>query len=327
MSSSNTTEFYGLTQYVGSDKPSFTDNNEAFREVDAALHGAVVGVEDAADAVTALTGRVGDVEEAVTGLSGTVGTQGDAITALQNKEISQDGDIAGVKAAALDMICAFNEEAAQSVHAYAIGDFFRYNDVLYKASAVINIGDTIIPNTNCVATNVTEQLLNGVDKVGDLSSLTTTDKTDAVAAINEVNAEIGDLNSLATTDKSSAVAAINEVNSALNKGSVSVIADGVKTVKQLLDELYALVDLSKITNSSKIVAEYTGGTLVYHLMKIQGTDLFYLHDMSTSAFDIVNLKLAASSNSATYTVSGTSPTFGNTDSYVWASGTKFELFY
>lgn len=190
MSSTNVTEFYGLTQYVGTDKPSFTDNNEAFRAVDAALHGAVSDVADASDAVTALTGRVGDVEEAVTGLSGTVGTQGDAITVLQNKEISQDGDIAEVKAAALDMVCAFNEEAAQSVHAYAIGDFFRYNDVLYKASAVINIGDTIIPNTNCVATNVTEQLLNDVDKVGDLSSLTTTDKTSAVAAINEVNSDL-----------------------------------------------------------------------------------------------------------------------------------------
>lgn len=199
MSSTNVTEFYGLTQYVGTDKPSFTDNNEAFRAVDAALHGAVVGVEDASDAVTTLTGRVGDVEEAVTGLSGTVGTQGDAITALQNKEISQDGDIAEVKAAALDMICAYNEEAAQSVHAYAIGDFFRYNDVLYKASAVINIGDTIIPNTNCVATNVAEQLLSDVDKVGDLSSLTTTDKTSAVAAINEVNSELSNVGSVEKT--------------------------------------------------------------------------------------------------------------------------------
>lgn len=190
MSSTNVTEFYGLTQYSGNDKPSFTDNNEAFRAVDAALHGAVADVADASDAITSLTGRVGDVENAVTGLSGTVGTQGDAITVLQNKEISQDGDIAAVKAAALDMVCAFNEEAAQSVHAYAIGDFFRYNDVLYKASAVINIGDTIIPNTNCVATNVTEELLGCVDKVGDLSSLTTTDKTSTVAAINEVKSAL-----------------------------------------------------------------------------------------------------------------------------------------
>ena len=242
MSSTNVTEFYGLTQYAGSDKPSFTDNNEAFRAIDAALHGAVAGVEDASDAVTALTGRVGDVEEAVTGLSGTVGTQGDAITALQNKEISQDGDIAEVKAAALDMVCAFNEEAAQSVHAYAIGDFFRYNDVLYKASAVINIGDTIIPNTNCVATNVTEQLLTDVDKVGDLSSLTTTDKTSAVAAINEAVSDVGDLSSLTTTDKTSAVAAINEVKSALSDeliatGSGTTYAAQLSSLKTSFDNL------------------------------------------------------------------------------------------
>ena len=197
MSSTNVTEFYGLTQYVGSDKPSFTDNNEAFRVVDAALHGAVNDVADASDAITSLTDRVGDVEDAVTGLSGTVGTQGDAITALQNKEISQDGDIAEVKAAALDMICAFNEEAAQSVHAYAIGDFFRYNDVLYKASAVINIGDTIIPNTNCVATNVAEELLNIDIDTSDLqpkedNTLETRSK-EIVGAINEVNLSLAEL--------------------------------------------------------------------------------------------------------------------------------------
>lgn len=57
---------------------------------------------------------------------------------------------------------------------------------------------------------------------GDLSNLTTEDKSNLVAAINEVNstgggaiAKIGDLNDLTTTDKSNVVAAINEVNGAL----------------------------------------------------------------------------------------------------------------
>ena len=269
MSSTNVTEFYGLTQYAGSDKPSFTDNNEAFRAIDAALHAAVAGVEDASDAVTALTGRVGDVEEAVTGLSGTVGTQGDAITALQNKEISQDGDIAEVKAAALDMICAFNEEAAQSVHAYAIGDFFRYNDVLYKASAVINIGDTIIPNTNCVATNVTEQLLTDVDKVGDLSSLTTTDKTSAVAAINEAVSDVGDLSSLTTTDKTSAVAAINEVKSALVKPTKVAEATANQTYAAQLTSLKSTFD--NLNNVQKANAYLVlGNGNVYKCMSTNG---------------------------------------------------------
>ena len=47
--------------------------------------------------------------------------------------------------------------------------------------------------------------------VGDLSTLNTTAKSSAVAAINEVNANIGDLDDLDTTADTSAVAAINEV--------------------------------------------------------------------------------------------------------------------
>ena len=56
------------------------------------------------------------------------------------------------------------------------------------------------------------------DKVGDLTTLTTTDKTDVVSAINEVKTEantnatnIGDLTDLTTTDKSNLVDALNEV--------------------------------------------------------------------------------------------------------------------
>lgn len=47
--------------------------------------------------------------------------------------------------------------------------------------------------------------------VGDLTTLTTTDKASAVAAVNEVDAAVGDLTTLTTTDKTSTVAAINEV--------------------------------------------------------------------------------------------------------------------
>lgn len=48
-------------------------------------------------------------------------------------------------------------------------------------------------------------------KVGNLASLTTSAKTTAVAAINEVNANTGTLSSLTTSVKTSIVAALNEV--------------------------------------------------------------------------------------------------------------------
>ena len=48
--------------------------------------------------------------------------------------------------------------------------------------------------------------------IGTLTSLTTTAKTNLVAAVNEVDAAIGTLAELTTTEKGTAVGAINEVN-------------------------------------------------------------------------------------------------------------------
>ena len=50
------------------------------------------------------------------------------------------------------------------------------------------------------------------DGVGNVESLTTTVKTDLVAAINEVDGNIGDLSGLSTTAKTNLVAAVNELN-------------------------------------------------------------------------------------------------------------------
>ena len=52
--------------------------------------------------------------------------------------------------------------------------------------------------------------------VGDLTDLTTTDKTTAVNAINELNSDIGSLSSLDTTDKNSIVGAINELTAIID---------------------------------------------------------------------------------------------------------------
>jgi hypothetical protein len=52
------------------------------------------------------------------------------------------------------------------------------------------------------------------DKVGDITTLATTDKSSIVAAVNELKtkegSDVGDLSTLTTTVKTSAVAAINE---------------------------------------------------------------------------------------------------------------------
>jgi hypothetical protein len=59
--------------------------------------------------------------------------------------------------------------------------------------------------------SVSDAKLMPDNKVGSLATLNTTDKSSAVAAINEVNDKIGDLSNLNTTDKSNVVNAVNEI--------------------------------------------------------------------------------------------------------------------
>lgn len=203
MSYANGTTHYNLPQTVGTDKRDWFDSNAAFAAVDAALYAAATGQASDAEAITALQQTVAGQATDIATLQTASSSQAASISALQTSVSGLATNVADVRQDAEDMITANNEgAAATSTRVYAIGDYFIYNDVLYKATAAIAIGDTIVPNTNCVATNIDTEL--------------------------------------------------TQVNSELNKGSVSITADGVKTLTQILDSLFALADTSKITINSKL---------------------------------------------------------------------------
>lgn len=155
----NGTTHYNLPQTVGTDKRDWADTNEAFAAVDAALYGAVddvaqaeIDISDLKSRMTTAEGNIVDNTADIAGLDTRLTTAEGAITSQQSQitDLRQDTE---------DMICAYNEASATSTHAYAIGDYFIYNDVLYKATQAIAIGDTIVPDTNCATTNVTTELL------------------------------------------------------------------------------------------------------------------------------------------------------------------------
>ena len=176
MSYANGTQFYNLPQTVGTDKRDWFDTNGAFAAVDAALHAAVTGQAADAEAISTINTSLAAAESDIASLQTASTTQASEISALQATVASQGTAITDVRQDAEDMISAFNEGAASvSTHAYAIGDYFIYNDVLYKATAAIAIGDTIVPNTNCSATNVSSEInvINGdIDDVkSDLPKL------------------------------------------------------------------------------------------------------------------------------------------------------------
>ena len=158
MSYTNETTYYGLPLPTGSDKSTFTDNNTAFQAVDAALHTAYEQSGAATEDIVAIKATVANLIQADIDFQNDLDTEKGKIRNLQDKEVLQDTEIAAVKADAFDMITAYNEPTATSTHAYSVGDFFIYNDVLYIATESIAIGDTIVPDTNCSTTNITTEL-------------------------------------------------------------------------------------------------------------------------------------------------------------------------
>ena len=70
--------------------------------------------------------------------------------------------------------------------AYGNGALFWWNNELYETTTAVNIGDTIEVGINCQKVTI-ESLLGVISALeGDLSTLSTTDKSNLVVAINEV---------------------------------------------------------------------------------------------------------------------------------------------
>lgn len=56
---------------------------------------------------------------------------------------------AGTSGDLAQAMIAEEEASSSAAAAHAVGDYFRYNGILYQATADIDIGDTITPGTNC----------------------------------------------------------------------------------------------------------------------------------------------------------------------------------
>jgi hypothetical protein len=83
------------------------------------------------------------------------------VTALNdNADIIDDAIYEASQSGGAAMIESSVEETTTSAHAYAVGDYFIYNNTLYAVTAAIAIGDTITPGTNCAATTVMNELAN-----------------------------------------------------------------------------------------------------------------------------------------------------------------------
>lgn len=116
------------------------------------------------------------------------------------------------------------------------------------------------------------------------------------------------------------------VQDAVNRGSVSVTADGVKTAGELLDQLKSAVDFSKLTNDSKIdIVDSSTGIHNIHRYSYYDGGYFFDAVRLSSNINIFSIRLVPSGNSQKYIY--TNGSISNTTSDVFQLGSTITLYY
>lgn len=161
MGYSNETTHYGIPLPTGSDLTTPMDYNEAMTDVDVAVFEAKTDSDSALTKAGQLEVALGQTNDAVSGIDGrlteaegTISSQGLAITNLRN-------DVADLGRDVEDAICSVVEETATAEYVHEIGSYFWYNNTLYITTATINVGNQIVPNSNCNTVTIATELQKG----------------------------------------------------------------------------------------------------------------------------------------------------------------------
>ena len=191
MASTNSTTHYELSQYIGTDKPTYlVDYNQDMGKIDAGIYAAKSEADTNSSAIGTLSNLTTTAKSNLVAAINEVDGLADGIGTLSNLTTT----------AKTDLVSAINEVDSETV----------------------GIG-TLANLTTSVKTDLVSAI-NEVDgDVGTLSTLTTTAKSNLVAAVNEVDGDVGDLSTLTTTAKSSSVAAINEVKTIIENFNLTSI--------------------------------------------------------------------------------------------------------
>ena len=213
-----------------------------------------------------------------------------------------------------EQIAAANEELSTTASApRAVGDLVWLNGLLYKIISPMIAGDSYVVGSNCIKTTIEEEInlvsTNLSSKIGDLDNLTTTDKSNLVAAINEVLTSLifitGDLDNLITTDKSNLVAAINEVLTTLlaSTGDLDNLTTSDKSnlvaaINELVTNLSSIINNTSIYNVKNYGAVGDGVTddtvAINDCITAAGTNgtiYFPLGEYKTTNFNIDSLRI------------------------------------
>lgn len=233
MSATNHTTTIELSQYISTDKPTYlTDYNGDMLKIDNAI---------AADR--------------------------EAITAAQSKANTADG-----KADA-------NKTSIDTLGEQINGDPLDPSDTGLAGAVSANTGSINTINSligNGEPTTTDKTIIGAINELNaDIVTPSTgidARVTAAESAISTLGGEVGNLTNLTTTEKSSLVGAINEVNGKINAlddtyvivslaNRLRIAADGVKTYSELLDELHSALAtlIASLENDEVIKVTRLGG--------------------------------------------------------------------
>lgn len=276
MASTNFTTHYSIPLPLGTDLTTPMDYNEAAEAIDTALFGAVTDAGNASIAAGNAVNTANAAAEEVDTLGSDLTQEKGKIVALQTRVTNAENEIDDVRADSSDMITAFNEPTATASHVYAIGDYFIYNNTLYKATAAITIGTTIVPDTNCETTNVSTELAliksdldyKVITKTGNGTTDTLTSLLNAVYADIE---SIGDLsgdsyleiggNIYTYKAHSSSVYIFTRVQIT----SVSIVGDTIEVRSSASEDYRGVITAADVTFSTRGTTTPTSVNLYYKL--------------------------------------------------------------
>lgn len=151
------------------------------------------------------------------------------------------------------------EESEESAHAYAIGEQFMFNDILYKATAAIAEGDTITPGTNCSASDeVVKQLENHKSDTTNPHNTTAAQVGAYTKAQTEALLNSGAFDTSALVDESKAVNLLDLLGiRAVHSDSPATQAESLQVIPKLKEwyaqhrfdglKLCAYIDFASIT--------------------------------------------------------------------------------
>ena len=120
---------------------------------------------------------------------------------------------------------------------------------------------------------------------------------------------------------------VTEQIRALDRGSVSVTADGVKTRSQVLDSLYAEADISKVTINSKIAISSDIHTLCSKSGNVMRFSSNISMDSTQSTTSHILFRASNSENMRCICNNGSTNTINDISSTKFASGTEITLYY